>query len=148
VKYTNPAVVPVRSSRWRWLCFSNEYSLFHVEQGIWGRYSACPCRWLGSGDQYLRPILLQPAQDQALVAAIQLRGEVVQRHDRPLAALPGLVLGLGQQGRQGSQLGLSARQRLPARDPGMLDPPVGAMRADRGEAGGQVAVAGQQQGLT
>ena len=56
-----------------------------------------------------------------------------------------MVLGLGKQDRQCAQLGLAARQGFPSGQGGIVDAPVGAVRADRGEAIGQIAITRDQQ---
>src|SRR3546814_8870267 len=68
------------------------------------------------------------------------------QHHRPLAAALDVVLGLGQHAGQGGELGLAARQGLAVGQRAVAHVPVGPVRADRGKAGLQVAVAGQEQG--
>ena len=145
VKYTktSPAARALRA----WACagFRVDLPLFHVEPC--GRQLA-PCSaagCLGAGNEHLGAAGLQPGQHPGLVAAIQLRGQVVEGDDRPFATQARMQSGLGQQDGQGCQLGLPARQRLAAREGGIPDAPVGPMRAGRSEADGAVAIACQQQ---
>ena len=76
---------------------------------------------------------------------VQFRTQVVQGDHRPLAPLGRVIVRLGQQAGQGSELGLAARQRIAAGDFPVAHRPVGAVWPHRGVAHGAVALTGQQQ---
>ncbi|MNO00375.1 hypothetical protein D3C81_2202500 [compost metagenome] len=81
--------------------------MFHVEpgdvaQGLQGRRRFC------CGDEDLRRRRQQAVQYPGLMGSIQLRGQVVQRDDGPLAALLSVILRLSQQTGEGGELGLAA----------------------------------------
>ena len=129
VKYTKTSPL-ARVLRAR-LCagFSVDLSLFHVEP-CRRRVGALQCRRrFGAGNEHLGAAGLQAGQYPRLMAAIQLRGQVVEGDDRPFPAQTRVQLGLGQQDGQGGQLGLPARQRLAPGKGGIPDAPVGPMRA-------------------
>ena len=76
---------------------------------------------------------------------VQLRGQVVQADDRPIAAAGGKVARLAQDAGQRCQLFLAAGQRLPARQAGELDAPVRPVRTEAGVALGDVPLPAEQQ---
>src|SRR5690606_9753930 len=100
---------------------------------------------LGSGDEYLRPASDKKLEHAPLVPAIQLRGQVIQGHYRPLPKNGSMVSCLREQRGQGHQLGLPARKRIPPGQRAVADPPICPVRADGSKARLQVAVACQQQ---
>ena len=88
--------------------------VFHVELMQGGIQRLKSCGHFGAGNEDLRTTAQQVPEHTVLVVAIELRGQIVQRHDRPLTLRGGMVLGLRQQDRQGHQLGLAPRKRLAA----------------------------------
>lgn len=122
--------------------------MFHVEHHGCEAQLGEAVGSLGACDQNLRAIVSQAPQNQLLVRPVQLRGQVVQGDDRPIAAGLRLMFCLGQQRRQCGQLGLATGQGFAARNPGVIDALVGAVRTHRCEPGGQVPIAGQQQGIS
>ena len=89
----------------------------------------------------LRTRLDQALEHAPLMAAVEFGRQIVQHDDRPLPAIGGMPLRLRQQATQRGELGLPSRQGRAFRQPGMTNPPVGPVRADRGITRGQVPIA-------
>ncbi|MNN83787.1 hypothetical protein D3C81_2008740 [compost metagenome] len=81
--------------------------MFHVEPGDVAQSLQC-CRRFCCSDEYLRRCRQQAVQYPGLVGSIQLRGQIVERDDGPLATLLGVILRLRQQTGEGGELGLAA----------------------------------------
>ena len=73
--------------------------MFHVEPGQFHLHPHQPGRIVGPGNEHLRLRGQQAFQHPSLMAAVQLRSQIVQRDHRPFAAHRRVMLGLGEQGR-------------------------------------------------
>ena len=77
------------------LSVAQDLAVFHVEHGWRHSQPIESGGCFGAGHEHLGTACQQPFEDAALMGAIEFGSQVVQRHDGPLAATLGVVLGLG-----------------------------------------------------